>query len=153
MGSEESQGASRSDGQAGEVACGRPFQLPAPGPLRVVGRFPESVSGGEQMVRGTVKVTSEEAVRGVAAEQADAFLVREGRVATTPLVQDAKGVRWELAPGEAKRMPGTASLMSCEANGGRVPPGDYELYARVVLTPDDGEPTPAFGGPWPLRVE
>ena len=152
MGSEESPGASQSDGKTGEVACGRPFQLPAPGQLRVVGRFPGSVPGSQQMVSGTVEVTSEEAVQGVAAAQADAFLVREGRVVTTPLVQDAKGVRWNLAAGETKTMPGTASLMSCEPNGGRVPSGDYELYARVVLTPDDGAPTPAFGGPWSLRV-
>jgi hypothetical protein len=33
-----------------------------------------------------------------------------------------------------------------------VGPGSYELYARVVLTPDDGAAVESFGGPWPLRV-
>ena len=35
---------------------------------------------------------------------------------------------------------------------GRSRPGGYELYARVVVTPDDGAAQRAFGGPWPLRV-
>jgi hypothetical protein len=152
VGSEKSRVESESRAEPGEVACGRPFQLPASDELRLVGRFPESVPAGRQTVSGTVEVTSEEAVRGVAAQHADAFLVREGRVVTTPLAQDAIGIRWDLAAGETKSMPGTASLVSCEPNGGPLPAGDYELYASVVLTPDDGAPTRAFGGPWPLRV-
>jgi hypothetical protein len=152
-GSEESKVETESREAPGEVDCGRPFQLPASGELRLVGRFPESVPAGQQTVSGTVEVTTKEAVRGVAAARADAFLVREGRVVTTPLVQDALGVRWDLAAGEAKKVPGTASLVSCEPNGGPVPPGEYELYAGMVLTPDDGAPTRSFGGPWPLRVE
>lgn len=152
MGPEESRVESESRAEPGEVACGRAFKLPASDELRLVGRFPESVRAGQQAVSGTVEVTSKEAVRGVAAQRADAFLVREGRVVTTPLAQDAMGIRWDLAAGETKSMPGTASLVSCEPNGGPLPRGDYQLYAQVVLTPDDGAPTRAFGGPWPLRV-
>ena len=48
-------------------------------------------------------------------------------------------------------MPGLVSLVSCES-GGPLAPGEYELYVRVVITPDDGPPQESFGGPWPLRV-
>jgi hypothetical protein len=147
--SEQSQTAS----QPGEVACGRPFQLPASGELRLDGRFPKSVPAGQQTVHGSVEVSSEQARKGVAAAAADAFLVRKGRVVTTPLPQDAIGVRWELAPGEKKRVPAIASLLSCEQGGGPLAPGDYELYAQFVLTPDAGAPATAYGGPWPLTVK
>lgn len=138
----------------GEVACGRPFELPAAGGLRLVGQFPEHAPAGQPTVSGMVEVTAEEAVRGVAAAGADVFLVRDGRIVTTPLAQDAMGIRWDLAAGETKSLPGTGSLVSCEPDGGPVPPGGYELYVRVVLVPDD-ETTPqvSFGGPWPLQVE
>jgi hypothetical protein len=72
---------------------------------------------------------------------------------TTPLPQDAVGVRWELAAGAKKSVPAIASLLSCEASGEPLAPGDYEIYAQFVLTPDDGAPTTAYGGPWPLTVE
>ena len=49
-------------------------------------------------------------------------------------------------------MPALASLVSCEAAGEPLRPGGYELYARVVVTPDDGAAQRAFGGPLRLRV-
>ncbi|MDX6678713.1 MAG: hypothetical protein QOE31_2765 [Solirubrobacteraceae bacterium] len=149
MGSMQTRAAS----QPGEVACGRPFQLPASGELRLTGRFAKRVPAGEQTVSGTVEVTSEHALRGVAAAAADAFLVRAGRVVTIPLPQDAIGVRWTLAAGAKKSVPAVASLLSCEHSGQPLAPGDYELYAQFVLTPDDGAPATAYGGPWPLTVE
>jgi hypothetical protein len=88
----------------------------------------------------------------VAAPRADGFLVRDGRVATVPVAQDALGVRWDLAAGQVERLPGEASLTTCGPGGGPVEPGDYELYARVVLVPDDGARMEAFGGPFPVRV-
>ena len=100
-----------------EVACGRPFGLPAPGELRLTGRFAKTAPASKQVVSGTVEVTAEKAVRGVAAAAADAFLVREGRVVTTPLPQDAMGIRWNLAAGEKKSVPAVASLLSCEPGG------------------------------------
>jgi hypothetical protein len=138
--------------EPGEVRCGRPIDLPGPGELRLAGRFPESVPAGQPAVDGVVDVTSRNAVRGVAAAAADVFLVRDGRVVTTPMAQDAVGVRWELAAGEMRTMPAMASLVSCEPDGEPLPPGRYELYARVVLTPDEGPPRTAFGGPWRLRL-
>ena len=139
--------------EAGQVRCGRPIDLPAPGGLRLVGRFPESVPAGQPTVGGIVEVTSRDAVRGVAAPAADVFLVRDDQVVTTPMAQDAIGVRWELAAGETRRMPAMGSLVSCDPDGRPLPPGRYELYARVVLTADDdGPPQTAFGGPWPLRL-
>ena len=71
---------------------------------------------------------------------------------TTPLAQDAIGIRWELAAGETRTMPALASLVSCAPEAEPLPPGDYELYARVVVTPDDGAAQRGFGGPWRLRV-
>jgi hypothetical protein len=136
----------------GEVRCGRPFQLPGGIGLRLLARFPESVPAGQQTLSGTVEVTSREAMRGVAPAAADVFLVLDDRVVTTPVAQDAIGIRWELELGETRTMPALASLASCEPEGGPLPPGDYELYARVVVTPDDGAARPAFGGPWRLRV-
>ena len=50
---------------AGEVRCGRPFELPAPGDLRLVVRFPESVRAGQQTVSGKVEVTSREAIEAL----------------------------------------------------------------------------------------
>jgi hypothetical protein len=62
------------------------------------------------------------------------------------------GIRWDLAPGRTERLPGEATLVSCDPGGGSVRPGTYELYARVVITPDDGAGVESFGGPWPLEV-
>lgn len=140
------------DSDPGEVRCGRPFELPAPGGLQLLARIPESVPAGQQALSGTVEVTSREAVRGVWPAAADVFLVRDDQVVTTPVAHDAVGVRWELAAGETKSMPALASLTSCEPDGAPLPPGRYELYARVVVTPDDGDAQQAFGGPWRLRV-
>ena len=138
--------------ESGEVRCGRPFRLPAVDGPRLVARFPESVRAGQRAVSGRVEMTSGEAMRGVAAPAADVFLVRDDQVVATPMPQDAVGVRWEMAAGETRSVPATASLVSCESHGGPLPPGRYELYARMVLTPDDGAPQRAFGGPWRLGV-
>jgi hypothetical protein len=143
---------SRLNSEAGEVRCGRPFRLPDPVGLRLVARFPESVPAGQQTISGTVEVMSRRGMRGVAPAAADVFLVRDGRVVTTPVAHDAVGIRWELAAGETRAMPALASLVSCEPDGGPLPPGEYELYARVVVSPDDGAAQRAFGGPWRLRV-
>ena len=138
--------------EPGEVRCGRPFQLPVAGGLRLVARFPDSVQADQHAVSGTVEVTSRAAMRGVAAPAADVFLVRDDRVVATPMPQDTIGVRWELAAGETRSVPAMASLASCESHSGPLPPGRYELYARVVLTPDHGPALRAFGGPWGLDV-
>jgi len=138
--------------QPGEVRCGAAFRLPAPAGLRLVARFPERVEVGQRTLNGTVEVTGSDAVRGVAAPGADVFLVAAGRVVTVPVAQDAIGVRWELAAGETRSLPATASLVSCERDGAPLAPGRYELYARVLITPDGGAAQRAFGGPLPLHV-
>ncbi|MFJ9027123.1 hypothetical protein ACIRQP_01100 [Streptomyces sp. NPDC102274] len=134
------------------LECGRPFGPTAGGVLTLTGRFPASVPPGEPAVTGTVEATSPVAVRGVVLPRADVFLVRHGRVATVPAAQDSMGIRWDLTAGKAERLPGEAALVSCDPGGGRVRPGTYELYARVVFTPDDGAGTESFGGPWSLEV-
>jgi hypothetical protein len=118
----------------------------------LVARFPESAQAGQQAVSGTVEVTSREATRAVAAPAAEVFLVRDGQVVAMPMAQDAIGVRWELAAAETRSVPAMASLVSCGSHGGPLAPGRYELYVRMVLTPDDGSAQRAFGGPWQLDV-
>jgi hypothetical protein len=134
------------------LRCGQPFRPSVDGRLTLTGRFPTAASAGERVVAGTVQVTSAVAARGVVAPGADVFLVRDGRLATLPMPQDAMGIRWDLTPGRTERLPGTATLASCEPGGGSLSPGAYELYARVVFTPDDGPDVESFGGPWPLDV-
>lgn len=144
------------DGTSGtsdrSLACGQPFRPVAGGVLTLIARFPAAASAADRMVTGTVEVTSPRAIRGVVSPRAEVFLVRDGRVVGVPVAQDSLGIPWDLAPGKLERLPGDAQLVSCEPGGGPVPPGDYELYARVVITPDDGPGVAAFGGPWPLRV-
>ncbi|GAB1645508.1 hypothetical protein [Krasilnikovia sp. MM14-A1259] len=132
--------------------CGQPVRAPAATALTVTGRFPTSVAANEQTVSGLVEVTSQAAVKGVGAPQADLFLVRKGRIVTEPMPQDAVGVRWDLAAGQSRKIPAAATLMSCEPGGDRLPPGDYEMYARVAITPDDAPTATSQGGPWPLEL-
>src|SRR5829696_4982847 len=106
--------------ESDEVRCGRPFRLPAPGALRVVGGFAESVAAGRQTVDGSVEITSRERMRGVVAGAADVFLVSEGRVVAMPVVQDALAIRWDVAAGDARTLSAVASLRSCTPGGGRL---------------------------------
>ncbi|MER7166499.1 hypothetical protein ABT336_10600 [Micromonospora sp. NPDC000207] len=134
------------------VACGQALRPTTAGGLTVTGRFPATVSAGRQVVEGEVEVESRDAVRVVAPGAADVFLVREGRVVALPGPQDAVGVRWDLRPGEARTLPGGVPLVLCESGGGPAPAGSYELYARVVVTTDEGAVVESYGGPWPLTV-
>jgi len=135
------------------LGCGQPFETPGDDVLTVDGRFPSTASGTDRAVTGTVEVTSRRAVRGVVSPRAEVFLVRQGRVAAVPAAQDLIGVQWDLAAGDVEQLPGDVPLVSCDPAGGPVPAGDYELYARVVIFPDDGtDRLVSFGGPWPLQV-
>jgi hypothetical protein len=134
------------------LTCGSSFRRPADSALTLTGRFPATVRAADRVVAGTVEATSHSALRGVVAPGADVFLVRDGRVTTVPMAQDAMGVRWELDAGTTKRLPADATLLSCDPSGRPVAPGTYELYARVLVVPDDGPAVESFGGPWPLEV-
>ncbi len=136
------------------IECGQPFRPPTGGPLALTARFPTTASLAEgRVVTGTVEATSQVAVRGVVTPRADVFLVGDGRVTTVPTPQDAVGVRWSLAAGQVERLPADLTLAACGEDAGPVPPGTYQLYARVVLTPDDGAAgVESFGGPWPIEV-
>jgi hypothetical protein len=79
------------------------------------------------------------------------FLVRDGRVVTAPLPQDAVGIVWMVAAGQTTGMPGEAALTSCDT-GEPLEPGVYEVYARFTVIPDEGGSVESFGGPWPLEV-
>ena len=136
----------------GDLACGQPFRAPAAGDLTLVAKFPPAAAAADGVVTGTVEVTSKRAVAGVVSPRAQAFLVREGRVVSMPMAQDLSGVRWDLAGGAVERLPADAVLVSCEPGGAPLPPGSYELWARLVVTPDDGPGVTSVAGPWPLQI-
>jgi hypothetical protein len=133
------------------IDCGQPFALPAEGPLALAGEFPAEVASGQPTVSGTVEVLSTQELRGVAPPGADVFLVRDGRVVTTPLPQDAIGVVWAVGAGETKSLPGEVALASCDS-GEPLEPGVYQVYVRLMVIPDSGGSVESFGGPWPLEV-
>ena len=140
-----------SPGPAG-LECGAPYEPTTGGALAVTGRFPTAVSASEQMVSGTVSVAAKRSeARGVVTPQAEAFLVRDGRVVTLPMPQDAVGQRLDLTDGRVEQMPALATLVPC-SGGGRLGTGTYDLYVRVVLNDDDGSRADSLGGPWPLEV-
>jgi hypothetical protein len=134
------------------LQCGGAFTPRAGGVVTVTGSFPSAVSSGAGLVLGTVTLTAVPGApaRAVVTPQADAFLVREGRVVTLPMAQDSVGRRLDLGQGRREQLPAAASLVACA--GGRLPPGGYEIYARVLLSHDDGSTDEAVGGPWPLHI-
>ncbi|MCA2215996.1 hypothetical protein [Jidongwangia harbinensis] len=135
-----------------DIACGRPFRGTAGGELTMVARFPATAAAAAGTVTGTVEVTAERAVRGVAGPRAQAFLVRDGRVVSMPMAQDLSGRRWAVAPGGTERLPADVVLVSCEPGGAPLPPGRYELWTRLVVTPDDGPGVASLAGPWPFEI-
>ena len=135
----------------GVLECGAAV-VPTGGVLTVTGHFPRAVSADEQLVKGTVAVAAKLGeVRGVVTPQADAFLVRDGRIVTLPMAQDAVGRSLDLADGKVEKMPAMATLVPC-SGGGVLAAGAYDLYVRVVLNHDDGSRVDSLGGPWPLEV-
>ena len=117
----------------------------------MAGRFPATASANERMVNGTVEVAAKgSAAWGVVTPQAEAFLVREGRIVTLPVPQDVVGRSLHLTAGGVVRMPAMATLVPCA--GGALSTGVYDLYVRVVLNHDDGTRADSLGGPWPLEV-
>ncbi len=133
------------------VECGAAFtQTPGRG-LTVTGDFPSAVAAGAREVSGTVTLTARRsaATRAVVTPQADAFLVRDGRVVTLPMAQDSVGRRLDLGDG-SHEMPAAASLVACQ--GGPLRPGRYQIHVRVLLSHDDGSSDEALGGPWPLDI-
>lgn len=134
------------------LECGARFGPTAAGALTVTGRFPAVAAAAEQVVNGAVEVVaSRSAARGVVTPMAEAFLVRNGRIVTLPVPQDAVGRDLALSEGSVERLPAVAALVPC-AGGDTLSSGTYDLYVRVVLNRDDGTRTEAVGGPWPLEV-
>ena len=131
--------------------CGRALRAPAAGALVLTARFPAAAEAGTGVLSGTVEVLAEEAVRGTVGPQADALLVRDGRVVALPLAQDAVGTTWDLAAGQRVRLDAAVTLVDC-AGGGPLPPGTYELHVRLALVDDEGRPRTHGGGPWPLEL-
>jgi hypothetical protein len=134
------------------LACGQPFPTSTEKGLTFAGRFPATVAVAERRLTGTVAITSQISLRGMVTPRADLFLVRSGRVVTLPVPQDLVGVLWDLSPGDAISMPGEATLISCDAGKALLSPGGYQLFARVVVVPDQGDRAEFLGGPWPVEL-
>jgi hypothetical protein len=135
------------------LECGAPFEAAPGGALTITGHFAETVSSGALLLSGTVEVAAAVGrdARGVVTPQAEAFLVRDGRIVTLPTPQDSVGRALDLTNGRVERLPATATLVPC-AGGSALATGRYDLYVRVVLNNDDGSRADSFGGPWPLEV-
>lgn len=139
------------------LTCGGRFEGPAASPISLVGRFPSTVDRREPVVSGTVEVVnSQESVSAVVIPSAEVLLVKNGRIVTLPMPQDLVGQPVTVAPGRSATLPAAGTLTPCEAPdpsaASRVPPGSYEVYARVVLNRDDGSQVVAAGGPWSVEV-
>jgi hypothetical protein len=134
------------------ITCGQPLRIPSDDRLILKGGFPANSATGQRTVAGTVEVTSRITLKGVTAPQADVFLAQDGRAVTVPAPQDLMGVRWDLAAGVNKHLPAEITLSSCAPGGEPLPPGRYELYARVVVVADDGARVESFGGPWAFEL-
>lgn len=139
----------------GALECGARVH-PVGGPLSLTGRFPASVPPGAQQVDGTVGVTARTAAGtatgSVVTPRAETFLVRDGLIVTLPLPQDAVGRRVDLVEGREVSLDATVGLVPC-SGGGTLPPGTYDVYARVVLNLEDGSRADTLAGPWPLQVQ
>ena len=134
------------------LECGARFSPTGGGELRVTGRFPSAASAADQVVNGSVEIAATHGrARGVVTPQAEAFLVRDGRIVTLPAPQDAIGRSLDIAEGTVERLPAIATLVPC-AGGDTLRAGTYELYVRVVVNHDDGTRADSLGGPWPLEV-
>jgi hypothetical protein len=133
------------------VECGQRFQPPGASGATLAADFPPSVTPGQPVLSGSVELTSGKPLRGVTSPAADVFVVRDGRVVGLPLPQDAVGMLLDLGPGVPKSVPAYVPLTSCES-GEPLTSGTYELYARLVVVPDDGAVVESFGGPWQLQV-
>jgi hypothetical protein len=132
--------------------CGATFRLPDPGPLTLTGRFPATVTTATGVFNGSVTATATEPVTGVSTAAAEAFLVRDGTVVTLPPPLDALGAPWALAAGGTRELTVAGAVTSCAPGGGTVAAGRYEVYARVVITGDDGRSVVSYGGPWQIEV-
>lgn len=113
-------------------------------------RFPTAIRAGAPQVTGTVEVSSQQVIQGMTTTHGDAFLVRDGRIATLPSPKDPVGIRLDLGPGKVADLPAEVILGSCDPGGVR--PGSYELYVLVALIPDHAALVESFGGPWPFEV-
>jgi hypothetical protein len=108
--------------------------------MRLTARFP-ATAPAQPLLEGAVEVTGP--VSGIGPQAVDVYLTHDGRITTTPIAQDAIGVRWDLSEDETSIVP---------AFVGPLEPGVYALHVRVTITPDDGPPQTYAGGPWPLEV-
>jgi hypothetical protein len=139
----------------GFLSCGdRVDALPSAAGLTITATFPDRVAGsGDGMFGGTVTLTSTgPEVSGVASPEADVYVARSGVVVATALPKDLVGRPVRIAPGTEVDFPAHGSLQSCGTPSGPLPLGDYEMFAMIAITQDDGATLVVTGGPWPIEV-
>jgi hypothetical protein len=139
--------------QLTSLDCGVPIEVlqNSAGELTMTPQFPPSVdSGGDGTFTGSVTVTSG-GVAGVAAPEADVYLVQSGAVVATPVPTVAIGQQVDLGAPAGVTFGATGSISSCES-GESLPAGPYDIYAVVTINQDEGAVAVAIGGPWPLTV-
>jgi hypothetical protein len=127
------------------------------GAFQVTADFPQVTrSDQEATLFGTVAVSAgKQRIRGVTSPTPDVFLVRRGQIVSLPLPKDLVGMPLDLAPGKLAKMPATASLTQCDsrsAGSGGLSPGNYQVYARLLVHLDSGSTAESWSRPSPLRV-
>jgi hypothetical protein len=139
--------------QLTSLDCGVPIEVlqNSAGELSMTPQFPPSVdTGGDGTFSGSVIVTGD-GVTGVAAPEADLYLVQSGAVVSTPLPKDAIGQQVDLGAAGGITFGARGSILSC-ASGEPLPAGTYDIYAVVTINQQEGAVAVAVGGPWPLTI-
>jgi len=101
--------------------------------------------------RGPHGIVPGDGVTGVAAPEADLYLVQSGAVVSTPLPKDAIGQQVDLGAAGGITFGARGSILSC-ASGESLPAGTYDIYAVVTINQQEGAVAVAVGGPWPLTI-
>lgn len=132
--------------------CGAAFEPPAAGPLRATASFASSAKAADGMLTGEIEVEASGAVKGTTSQSAAGLLVREGKIVSESLIQDAMGVPVDLAPGDKTTVPAAVPLSSCQTPGEPLPAGEYELHVTYVVIGEDGSRVEAHAGPTAITL-
>lgn len=135
------------EGRGTTVSAGCGEVIAAGGPLKVAGEFPAKATPDAFTGKVTVTAGPTEVV-GVTSPEADVFLARDGWIVAVPLPKDLVGKQVRLG---SEVFDARGSARDC-ATDGALAAGRYEIYARVVVTAEDGTSVEATGGPWPLEL-
>jgi hypothetical protein len=171
---------STGDGDRGETPvpageCGGPAPVApamdpsaATGPLMLSLDVPAEVTGGRLTGTATVTNGGSHRISGFTGVVPDYFVVGDARVVTTPAARRENAIALDLAPGNTKAFPVDIALVRCDASateaadktpmsagppGSPLPPGDYQVIARLsVFTGTGNAETLLQTGPIAFRL-